>query len=269
MTLTMRAGPYRTGGRGGHNSRQILCPETRPLLATVPEALQAVLARIEAAARAAGRDPAAVRLVAVSKTFAPPALRAAWAAGQRAFGENYVQEALDKMHSLDDLAIEWHFIGPIQSNKTRLIAERFDWVHSVERLKVARRLSEARPAALPPLQVCLQVNLEGEDSKSGAPPRDVEALARAVTELPGLALRGLMSIPRATPDPVQQRTQFRALRVLRDRLGAAGIALDTLSMGMSEDLEAAITEGATMVRVGRAIFGERAQSRVTSRGAAA
>jgi pyridoxal phosphate enzyme (YggS family) len=184
-------------------------------------------------------------------------LRAAWAAGQRAFGENYVQEALDKMRSLQDLAIEWHFIGPIQSNKARSIAERFHWVHSVDRLKIARRLSEARPAGLPPLQVCLQVNLEGEDSKSGAPPQEVEALARAVAGLPGLALRGLMTIPRPTPDPVQQRAQFRALRVLQDRLGAAGIALDTLSMGMSEDLEAAIAEGATMVRVGRAIFGER------------
>jgi hypothetical protein len=226
-------------------------------MATVPEALQAVLARVEAAARAVGRDPAAVCLVAVSKTFAPPALRAAWAAGQRAFGENYVQEALDKMRSLQDLAIEWHFIGPIQSNKARSIAERFHWVHSVDRLKIARRLSEARPAGLPPLQVCLQVNLEGEDSKSGAPPQEVEALARAVAGLPGLALRGLMTIPRPTPDPVQQRAQFRALRVLQDRLGAAGIALDTLSMGMSEDLEAAIAEGATMVRVGRAIFGER------------
>lgn len=226
-------------------------------MATVPEALQAVLVRIEAAARAVGRDPAAVRLVAVSKTFAPPALRAAWAAGQRAFGENYVQEALDKMRSLQDLAIEWHFIGPIQSNKTRSIAERFDWVHSVDRLKIAQRLSAARPAALPPLQICLQVNLEGEDSKSGVPPQEVEALARAVARLPGLVLRGLMTIPRPTPDPVQQRAQFRALRVLQDRLGAAGIALDTLSMGMSEDLEAAIAEGATMVRVGRAIFGER------------
>jgi hypothetical protein len=226
-------------------------------MATVPEALQAVLARIEAAARAAGRDPAAVHLVAVSKTFAPPALRAAWAAGQRAFGENYVQEALDKMQSLEDLAIEWHFIGPIQSNKTRLIAERFQWVHSVDRLKIARRLSEARPSGLPPLQVCLQVNLEGEDNKSGAPGQEVEALARAVAGLRGLALRGLMTIPRPTPDPEQQRAQFRALRELRDRLGAAGIALDTLSMGMSEDLEAAIAEGATMVRVGRAIFGER------------
>jgi PLP dependent protein len=226
-------------------------------MATVPEALQAVLARIATAARASGRDPAAVRLVAVSKTFAPPALRAAWAAGQRAFGENYVQEALDKMQSLEDLAIEWHFIGPIQSNKTRPIAERFDWVHSVDRLKTARRLSEARPAGALPLQICLQVNLEGEESKSGASPAELEALARAVAGLPGLALRGLMAIPRPTSDPLQQRAQFRALRELKDRLWAAGIALGQLSMGMSEDLEAAIAEGATMVRVGRAIFGER------------
>jgi hypothetical protein len=226
-------------------------------MSMVPGALQAVRARIEAAARAAGRDPASVRLVAVSKTFRPPALRAAWAGGQRAFGENYVQEALDKMQSLEDLAIEWHFIGPIQSNKTRAIAERFHWVHSVDRLKIARRLSEARPAGLPPLQVCLQVNLDGEESKSGASPQELEALARAVAGLPGLRLRGLMSIPKPTPDPLQQRAQFRALRELRDRLAAAGIALDTLSMGMSEDLEAAIAEGATIVRVGRAIFGER------------
>jgi pyridoxal phosphate enzyme (YggS family) len=226
-------------------------------MATVPEALQAVRARIEAAALAAGREPAAVHLVAVSKTFAPPALRAAWVAGQRAFGENYVQEALAKMQSLQDLAIEWHFIGPIQSNKTRLIAEHFAWVHSVDRLRIAQRLSESRPAALPPLQVCLQVNLQGERSKSGASTEEIEALARAVAELPGLALRGLMSIPRPTPDAVQQRAQFRAVRELRDRLGAAGLALDTLSMGMSEDLEAAIAEGATLVRVGRAIFGER------------
>lgn len=226
-------------------------------MVTIPEALQAVRARIEAAALAAGRDPAAVRLVAVSKTFAPPALRAAWAAGQRAFGENYVQEALTKMQSLQDLEIEWHFIGPIQSNKTRLIAEHFAWVHSVDRLKIARRLSESRPAALPPLQICLQVNLEREESKSGASAEEIEALARAVAELPGLALRGLMSIPRPISDPLLQRAQFRAVRELRDRLRAAGLAVDTLSMGMSEDLEAAIAEGATLVRIGRAIFGER------------
>jgi pyridoxal phosphate enzyme (YggS family) len=226
-------------------------------MATVPEGLQAVRARIRAAALAAGRDPAAVHLVAVSKTFAPPALRAAWAAGQRAFGENYVQEALAKMQSLQDLAIEWHFIGPIQSNKTRLIAEHFAWVHSVDRLRIAQRLSESRPAALPPLQVCLQVNLEREESKSGVSAEEIEGLARAVAGLPGLVLRGLMSIPRPTSDAAQQRAQFRAMRGLRDRLAAAGLALDTLSMGMSEDLDAAIAEGATLVRVGRAIFGER------------
>jgi pyridoxal phosphate enzyme (YggS family) len=226
-------------------------------MTTVAEALQGVHARMEAAARAAGRDPVAVTLVAVSKTFGAPALRAAWAAGQHAFGENYVQEALDKMQSLQDLPIEWHFIGPIQSNKTRLIAERFQWVHSVERLKIAQRLNEARPAAAPPLQVCLQVNLEGEASKSGAAPGEVEALARGVTQLPRLVLRGLMAIPRPTSDPLQQRVQFRALRELKDKLCFAGIALDTLSMGMSEDLEAAIAEGATLVRVGTAIFGQR------------
>jgi pyridoxal phosphate enzyme (YggS family) len=227
-------------------------------MTTVGERLQAVLGRIEAAARAAGRDPAAVRLVAVSKTFAPRELRAAWTAGQRAFGENYVQEALDKMGELADLDIEWHFIGPIQANKTRPIAERFHWVHSVDRLKIARRLSEARPAALPPLQICLQVNIGGEDSKSGVPAEALEELAASVAELPRLALRGLMTVPRPTADPLQQREQFRALRELRDRLGASlGVALDTLSMGMSEDLEAAVAEGATIVRVGRAIFGER------------
>jgi pyridoxal phosphate enzyme (YggS family) len=227
-------------------------------MVTVQEGLQAVVRRIEAAARAAGRDPGAVCLVAVSKTFAPPDLRAAWAAGQRAFGENYVQEALDKMGHLADLDIEWHFIGPIQGNKTRPIAEHFHWVHSVDRLKIARRLSEARPGTLPPLQICLQVNIGGEDSKSGVPPEELEELARAVVGLPRLVLRGLMTVPRPTTDPLAQRAQFRALRELRDRLAAgAGIALDTLSMGMSEDLEAAIAEGATMVRVGRAIFGER------------
>jgi hypothetical protein len=227
-------------------------------MVTVQEGLQAVVRRIEAAARAAGRDPAAVCLVAVSKTFAPPELRAAWAAGQRAFGENYVQEALDKMGCLADLDIQWHFIGPIQGNKTRPIAEHFHWVHSVDRLKIARRLSEARPGTLPPLQICLQVNIGGEDSKSGVPPEELEELARAVVGLPRLVLRGLMTVPRPTSDPLAQRAQFRALRELRDQLVAgAGIALDTLSMGMSDDLEAAIAEGATIVRVGRAIFGER------------
>ena len=227
-------------------------------MATVRERLQAVAGRIEAAARAAGRDPAAVHLVAVSKTFAPSDLRAAWAAGQRAFGENYAQEALDKMHYVADLDIEWHFIGPIQTNKTRPIAERFHWVHSVDRLKIARRLSEACLGTLSPLQICLQVNVWGEDSKSGVAPEELEELARGVAGLPRLALRGLMTIPRPTTDPLLQREQFRALRELRDRLAArVGVALDTLSMGMSEDLEAAIAEGATIVRVGRAIFGER------------
>jgi PLP dependent protein len=201
-----------------------------------------------------------VSLFAVSKTFAAPALRAAWAAGERAFGENYVQEALDKMQQLQDLPIEWHFIGPIQSNKTRVIAERFRWVHSVDRLKVAQRLSEARPAGVQPLQVCLQVNLDGEASKSGAAPGELETLARAVAKLPGLALRGLMAIPRPTADPLQQRAQFRALRTLKDGLVANGIQLDALSMGMSGDLEAAIAEGATLVRVGTAIFGPRTRS---------
>jgi pyridoxal phosphate enzyme (YggS family) len=223
----------------------------------VEAGLQAVAARIEAAARGAGRDPATVRLLAASKSFAAPVVRAAWMAGQRAFGENYVQEALDKMHSLADLPIEWHFIGPIQSNKTRSIAEHFHWVHSVDRLAIARRLSDARPRTLAALQVCLQVNIGGERTKSGVGLEEAEALARAVAPLPGLELRGLMTLPRPTPDPAEQRAQFRVLRELRDRLVDSDIALDTLSMGMSEDLESAIAEGATIVRVGRAIFGER------------
>ena len=236
-------------------------PENSTIMATVPETLQAVLARIEAAARAAGRDPASVRLVAVSKTFAPPALRAAWAAGPRAFGENYVQEALDKMAALADLPLEWHLVGPLQSNKTRAVAERFDWVHTVDREKVARRLSEQRPAILAPLQVLVQVNVSGEVSKSGVAPGEVAALARAVAGMPRLRLRGLMAVPEPTPDAGLQRARFRALRELQESLRREGLALDTLSMGMSDDMEAAIAEGSTMVRIGTAIFGERTKVR--------
>jgi hypothetical protein len=228
--------------------------EARSIMGGLPERLQGVTGRVAAAARAAGRDPASVRLVAVSKTFAADRVREAASAGQRDFGENYVQEALDKIEALADLPLTWHFIGPIQSNKTRAIAEHFDWVHSVDRLKIAERLSAQRPPDRPPLQVCLQVNVSGEATKSGVPPAEVASLARAVAQLPGLRLRGLMAIPEPTDDVTLQRARFRMLRGLHD---AAGVPLDTLSMGMSDDLESAIAEGATIVRVGRAIFGER------------
>lgn len=224
------------------------------IMGGLPERLQAVTGRVTAAAREAGRDPADIRLVAVSKTFAPERIREASAAGQADFGENYVQEALDKIGALADLPITWHFIGPIQSNKTRSIAEHFDWVHSIDRLKIAERLSAQRPPDRPPLQVCLQVNVSGEASKSGVAPAEVAALASAVAKLPNLRLRGLMAIPEPTEDAGLQRARFRRLRELRD---CAGVAMDTLSMGMSDDLESAIAEGATIVRVGRAIFGAR------------
>jgi hypothetical protein len=226
---------------------------------TVQANLQAVHERITKAARVAGRDPAGVSLVAVSKTFPPDAVAAAHAAGQQAFGENYVQEALDKIESLRALRDEcdWHFIGPIQSNKTRAIAEHFDWVQSVDRLKIAQRLSEQRPAGLPPLNVLLQVNISGEASKSGVGPDEIEGYAREVARLPRLRLRGLMAIPEPDSDPVRQRAPLAAMRRLYERLRAGGLALDTLSMGMSADLEAAVLEGSTMVRIGTAIFGER------------
>ena len=227
-------------------------------MSTISEGLQAITARIGAAAAAAGRTPEDIQLVAVSKTFPPEDIRAAFACGQRAFGESYVQEALDKINDLSDLPLEWHFIGPIQSNKTRAIAETFQWVHSVDRLRIAQRLSDARPAAFEPLQVCLQVNISGETSKSGVAHAEVAALAEQVSHLPNLRLRGLMVVPRQTNDPVEQKAAFHLMRDLLDRVRARGIALDTLSMGMSDDLEAAIQEGATIVRIGRAIFGERA-----------
>jgi hypothetical protein len=224
---------------------------------TIEKRLQAVKSRIERAAAAAGRDPRDIVLVAVSKTFPPAAVRAAHAAGQRDFGENHAQEALAKVDALADLALVWHFIGPLQSNKTRPVAERFAWVHSVDRLKIAERLSAQRPAALPPLQVCIQVNVSGEATKSGVSPEEAPALARAVAALPRLRLRGLMAIPEPTDDPALQRRRFESLRALKERLVAAGLPLDTLSMGMSDDLEAAVAAGATMVRVGTAIFGPR------------
>jgi len=213
--------------------------------------------RIANAAVAAGRDPATVRLLAVSKTWPADSVREAAAAGQRAFGENYVQEGVAKVDELAGLGLEWHFIGPLQSNKTRLVANRFSWVHSIDRLKIAERLSEQRDVHLPPLEVCIQVNVSGEASKSGVAPADLPELARAVAVLPRLRLRGLMAIPEPTPDVALQCARFASLRAMRDELNAAGLALDTLSMGMSDDLEAAIAEGSTLVRVGTAIFGAR------------
>lgn len=221
--------------------------------------LRAVQARIAAAVRLAGRNPASIRLLAVSKTFDAAAVRAVAACGQLAFGENYAQEALDKRAALADLPLEWHFIGPIQSNKTRPIAENFAWVHSVDRLKIAERLSAQRPSGLPPLAVCIEVNVSGEASKGGVVPAELPALADAVSKLPGLSLRGLMAIPAPEVDPAAQRAAFRRVRELFDALVARGLALDTLSMGMSGDLEAAILEGATIVRVGTALFGSRTQ----------
>lgn len=219
--------------------------------------LQAVRRRIEQAAREAGRAPENVRLIAVSKSWPAQRVAEACACGQRAFGENQVQEGVRKIAELADLPLEWHFIGPIQSNKTRLISGHFQWVHSVEREKIAVRLNEARPAHLPPLNVCIQVNVSGEGSKSGVAPGQEAALARAIAGLPRLKLRGLMAIPEPSRDPQVQRQRFALLREAQERLLAAGHALDTLSMGMSDDLEAAILEGATMVRVGTAIFGPR------------
>lgn len=224
----------------------------------IQTALQAVNERIGRAAKAAGRAPDEVSLLAVSKTFAPAALREAYAAGQRAFGENYVQEAAAKIDALRDLSdLEWHFIGPVQSNKTRLIAAAFAWVHSVDRLKIAQRLSEARPEALPPLQCCVQVNISGEASKSGVDPAAALDLARAVASLPRLRLRGFMGITEPTPQHARQQAQLCMLRELFEAAQADGLPIDTLSMGMSEDLELAIAEGATIVRVGTAIFGAR------------
>ena len=226
-------------------------------MSAITERLQAVQARICQSATAAGRDPQDIALLAVSKAQTAEAIRDAWAAGQQRFGENYLQEALNKQALLQDLNIEWHFIGPIQSNKTQPIAQHFSWVHGVDRLKIAERLSAARPAELPSLQICLQVNVSHEESKSGINPEEAYALASAIAKLPRLQLRGLMAIPAPTPDMELQRTQFRMVRDLYDALKQQGIALDTLSIGMSEDFPVAIAEGATIVRVGSAIFGPR------------
>jgi pyridoxal phosphate enzyme (YggS family) len=247
-----------------------------------------VIARIDAAARACGRDPQGIRLLAVSKTFDAGTVLALAASGQRAFGENYLQEALLKMTAVVDRwggrpcerstrasgrsdragapadnarpdadRLEWHFIGPMQSNKTRPVAERFDWVHSVDREKVARRLSEQRPDALEPLQVCVQVDVSGEATKSGCDPDEAIALGLAIAGMPRLRLRGVMAIPAPSDDPAAQRAQFGRVREVFERMRAAGLAVDTLSMGMSDDMEAAIAQGATIVRVGTALFGTR------------
>jgi pyridoxal phosphate enzyme (YggS family) len=225
-------------------------------MGSIAHNLQAVQSRIAAAERAAGRIPGAVTLLAVSKTHAPALIREAADAGQRAFGENYVQEALDKMAQLAGLALEWHLVGPLQSNKTRAVAERFDWVHTVDREKVARRLAEQRPAGLAPLNVLVQVNASGETSKGGVAPAEAAALAAAIAPMKNLRLRGLMAIP----EPGAARSRFGEIgalfRDLRDRFG-----LDTLSLGMSDDLEAAIAEGSTLVRIGTAIFGARSKVR--------
>lgn len=231
------------------------------IMSTIEQNLQAVRDSIAQAAADAQRAPADVTLLAVSKTFGADAVLAAMRAGQAAFGENYLQEALDKIAFVKEAAPQqapaWHFIGPIQSNKTRPIAEHFDWVHTVEREKIAARLSEQRPAGLPDLNICLQVNISGEASKSGVTPAELPALARAVAQLPRLRLRGLMAIPEPETELQLQRAAFAQLRALYEQLNAEGLALDTLSMGMSADLRAAVLEGATIVRVGSAIFGSR------------
>ena len=225
----------------------------------IADNLAEVRKRIRSACVAAGRPVQSVTLLVVSKTFGAGAVREAFAAGERRFGENYVQEGVGKISALAELRghIEWHLIGPLQSNKTRIVAEQFDWVHSVDRLKIAQRLSEQRPPHLPPLQVCLQVNISGEASKSGLDAADVASVAHDVARLPGLALRGLMAIPEAAAGFAEQSRPHRALRELLIALQAQGLALDTLSIGMTGDLEAAITEGATIVRVGTAVFGRR------------
>lgn len=219
--------------------------------------LQATREAVAKAAVAARRAVSDVHLLAVSKTFPAEAVREAYQGGQRAFGENYLQEALDKMALLSDLPIEWHFIGPIQSNKTRPIAEHFAWVHGVDRLKVGQRLAAQRPATMPPLNICLQVNVSGEESKSGVAMNEAMQLAAELSRLPGLKLRGLMSIPAPAADEDEQRAAFAKMRVLLEQMNEQGLGLDTLSMGMSHDFPAAIKEGATIVRIGTAIFGAR------------
>jgi pyridoxal phosphate enzyme (YggS family) len=227
-------------------------------MATIAVNLQAVRARIERAASMAGRRADAIELLAVSKTVPAERVFEAYSAGQHAFGESYAQEGVEKITKLASMPdLEWHFIGPVQSNKTRAIAGHFQWVHSIERERIAVRLNDARPADLPPLQVCIEVNVSGELSKSGVAPGGEVALAEAISRLPRLRLRGLMAIPEPTSDTALQRRRFGLLRELKEKLASRGWALDTLSMGMSDDFEAAIMEGATIVRIGTAIFGPR------------
>jgi pyridoxal phosphate enzyme (YggS family) len=226
-------------------------------MTTIADNLQRVHERIAAACAGAHRDVNEVTLLAVSKTFAPEMVDEAFAAGQHAFGENYIQEAVEKIALLRDLPLQWHCIGPIQSNKTRLVAVHFDWAHTVDRLKTAQRLSQQRPAGMAPLQVCIQVNIDGGATKAGVAPQDVLALAREVARLPRIVLRGLMTIPEPAADFEAQKVVHLRGKVLFDQLREAGLALDTLSMGMTADLEAAIAAGSTMVRVGTAIFGGR------------
>jgi pyridoxal phosphate enzyme (YggS family) len=228
-------------------------------MATIANNLQLVRDRIQQACSQVGRAPESVTLLAVSKTFPAVTVREAFDAGQRCFGENYVQEAVDKIAELTDLRsqITWHLIGPLQSNKTRVVAEHFDWVHTIDRLKIAQRLSEQRPAHLPPLQVCVQVNTSGEASKSGVAPEEALALAQAVSALPRLQLRGVMALPAPSDDPAVQTESLRQVRVAFELLRSEGLPLDTLSMGMSSDLESAIEQGSTLVRVGTALFGHR------------
>ena len=226
-------------------------------MTTIRNNLQSVHERIAAACASAGRDVNEVTLLAVSKTFGPEDVRQAHAAGQSAFGENYIQEGIEKIALLQDLPLVWHCIGPIQSNKTRLVAQHFDWAHTVDRLKIAQRLSEQRPDALAPLSVCIQVNIDGGSTKAGVAPADALALAREVAQLPRLRLRGLMTIPEPAQGFAAQKEVHLKARALFDSLRDAGLPLDTLSMGMTADLEAAIHAGSTMVRVGTAIFGGR------------
>ncbi len=226
-------------------------------MTTIGNNLQRVHERIAAACARAQRPVTDVTLLAVSKTFGPDAVRAAHACGQLAFGENYIQEAVEKIALLADLGLQWHCIGPVQSNKTRLVAAHFDWIHSVDRLKIAQRLSQQRPGELAPLQVCLQVNIDGGPTKAGVTAAEALALAQEIQRLPRLQLRGLMTIPEPTDDVALQRTLHMRARLLFDQLNDAGLALDTLSMGMTADLETAIDAGSTMLRVGTAIFGGR------------
>ena len=229
--------------------------------ARIADCVGAVRERIAAAERRFDRAPGSVTLVAVAKTKPASLVREAWAAGQHQFGENFVQEAVEKLDELSQLSgpggIEWHFVGAIQANKSRTVAERFDWVHTVDRLRIARRLNDQRPAFLPPLNVCLQVNVSGESSKAGVRAEEAADLAAAVAELPRLRLRGLMTIPRPCTGFDEQRGALRPLVEVYERLRGDGLALDTLSMGMTDDLEAAVAEGATMVRIGTAVFGPR------------